>query len=283
MNRAKALRELLAGKRMLIVPGVYDGLSAKIARYCGFEAIFMTGYGTAAGYGFPDIGLLSMSEMVDNVRRIGDSVDIPLIADADTGYGNYANVYRCVREYERAGAAAVEIEDQTWPKRCSSMAGKEVIEAGEMVQKVKAAVDARLSPETVVVARTDSCSIFGFEEACRRAHLFEEAGADMLFIEGLSSFEEMKRVPGLFSKPCIINMGFISKQRSVREMEDAGYSVALFPAAAFEGAAHGIYRMCKVLREEKRVLELEEMPFTHEGMNRLLGLDLYRELERKVT
>jgi 2,3-dimethylmalate lyase len=283
MNQAKVLRQLLAEKKLLVVPGIYDAFTAKIARYCGFESIFMTGYGVAASFGYPDIGLVTMSEVMENVRRVSDAVDIPVIVDADTGYGNYANVSRTVREFERAGAAAIEIEDQTWPKRCSYMAGKEVVEAADMVQKVKAAVDARVSSETVIIARTDSCSIHGFDEAVRRGLLFIEAGADVLFIEGLASLDQIKRVPGLFSKPCVINMGFLAKERSVGEMEEAGYALALFPALTLEGAAHGVYRACKTLREDKKAPELEDMPFHYEAMNRLLGLDEYKDLEGRVS
>lgn len=282
MRHAKELRKLLAEKELLIVPGIYDALTAKIARYCGFRAIFMTGYGTAASYGCPDIGLLTMNEVVDNVKRISESVDIPLIADADTGYGNYLNVYRTVREFEKAGAAAIQLEDQTWPKRTGNMSGKTVIDAAEMVAKIKAAVDARIFPETVIVGRTDACSVHGFDEAIRRAHLFAEAGADVLFIESLSSFDQIKKVPKLFSKPCLINMGFISKERSVEEMKEAGYALAIFPALTLEGAIQGAFRMCKGLCEERKVPELD-MPFQFEELNRLLGLDAYKELEKKLT
>jgi 2,3-dimethylmalate lyase len=283
MDRAKVLRALLSGKELLVVPGIYDALTSKIARYCGFRAIFMTGYGTAASYGYPDIGLLSMNEVLENVKRISESVDVPLIADADTGYGNYLNVYRTVREFEKAGAAAIQLEDQTWPKRSGNMTGKTVIDATEMVGKVKAAVDARVSSDTVVIARTDACNVHGFEDAVRRAHLFVEAGADILFLESLSSFDQIRQVPKLFSRPCIINMGFIAKERSVREMEEAGYAIALFPAVALDGAIQGAFRMCKGLYEEKRMLELEEMPFHFEELNRLLGLERYKELEKKLT
>jgi 2-methylisocitrate lyase-like PEP mutase family enzyme len=282
MERARALRTLLAEKELLIVPGIYDALTAKIARYCGFRAIFMTGYGTAASYGCPDIGLLTMNEVLDNVKRISESVDIPLIADADTGYGNYLNVYRTMREFEKAGAAAIQIEDQTWPKRTGNMTGKAVVDAAEMVAKIKAAVDARVYPETIIIGRTDACSVHGFDEAVRRAHLLVEAGADVLFIESLSNVDQIKKVPKLFSKPCLINMGFISKERTVDEMKEAGYALAIFPALTLEGSIQGAFNMCKALREEKRVPELDT-PFHIDELNRLLGLDAYKELEKKLT
>jgi 2,3-dimethylmalate lyase len=283
MGRAKVLRALVAEKELLIVPGIYDALTSRIAQYCGFSAIFMTGYGTAASYGYPDIGLLTMNEVLENVKRISESVDVPLIADADTGYGNYLNVYRTVREFEKAGAAAIQLEDQAWPKRSGNMAGKAVIDAAEMVGKIKAAVDARVSPETVVIARTDACNVHGFEEAVRRAHLFVEAGADVLFLESLSGIDQIIKIPKLFSKPCVINMGFIAKETSVGEMEEAGYALAIFPALALDGAIQGAFRMCKALSREKKVLELEDMPFHFEELNRLLGLDRYKELEKKLT
>lgn len=176
MERAGRLRGLLGTEKVLPVPGVYDALTAKVAQHSGFKAVYMTGYGTAASYGYPDFGILTMTEMLDNLRRLSDAIDIPIIVDADTGYGNQVNVYRTVREYERAGAAAIQLEDQTWPKRCGHMEGKQVIEAEEMVGKVKAAADARTNPDTVLVIRTDAIATLGFEEAVMRGLLYAEAG-----------------------------------------------------------------------------------------------------------
>ena len=167
-SAAKELRGKLNGSSMVLAPFVYDALQAKIAAGVGFEAVYMTGFGTAAARGFPDLGLLTMTEMVENVRAIARSIRIPVICDADTGYGNPTNVWRTVREYEHAGAAALHIEDQVWPKRCGFLTGKQVIPMDEMVPKVRAACDARGNPDTVIIARTDALAVNGWDDVVRR-------------------------------------------------------------------------------------------------------------------
>ena len=189
---ATHLRTQLANAPMIVAPFVYDGLQAKIAAAAGFQAVYMTGFGTAAARGYPDIGLLTMSEMVDSVRTIAAAVDVPVICDADTGYGNPLNVMRTVREYERAGAAALHIEDQTWPKRCGFLAGKQVIPMPEMVAKVRAACDARRDPALVIIARTDALQVYGWDEAESRARAYREAGADMVFVDGIATVEDLE-------------------------------------------------------------------------------------------
>jgi 2-methylisocitrate lyase-like PEP mutase family enzyme len=192
MNAAKQLREKLNGTAMVVAPFVYDALQAKIAERVGFEAVYMTGFGTAAARGFPDLGLLTMSEMVDNVRTLARSVQIPVICDADTGYGNPVNVWRTVNEYERAGAAALHIEDQVWPKRCGFLAGKQVIAQEEMVPKVRAACDARRNPDTVIIARTDALAVNGWDDVVRRATAYREAGADLIFVDGIRALDDLR-------------------------------------------------------------------------------------------
>jgi 2-methylisocitrate lyase-like PEP mutase family enzyme len=175
----------------VLAPFVYDGLQAKIAEASGFDAVYMTGFGTAAARGYPDLGLLSMSEMVENVRSIARAVAIPVICDADTGYGNPINVARTVWEYEDAGAAALHIEDQVWPKRCGYLMGKEVISLEQMAEKVRAACDARRHPDLVIIARTDALQPHGWEEVERRARAYRDAGADLLFVDGIRSLEDL--------------------------------------------------------------------------------------------
>jgi 2,3-dimethylmalate lyase len=192
MNPAKQLRENLNLNPMVVAPFVYDALQAKIAERVGFEAVYMTGFGTAAARGFPDLGLLTMSEMVENVRTIARSVQIPVICDADTGYGNPVNVWRTVNEYERAGAAALHIEDQVWPKRCGFLAGKQVIPQDEMVPKVRAACDARRNPDTVIIARTDALAVNGWDDVVRRATAYREAGADLIFVDGIRTLDDLR-------------------------------------------------------------------------------------------
>jgi len=192
MNIAGLLRRRLVGPSMVVAPFVYDALQAKIAESLGFEAVYMTGFGTAAARGFPDLGLLTMTEMVENARTIARSVAIPVICDADTGYGNPINVRRTVREYEAAGAAAPHIEDQVWPKRCGFLAGKQVIPMEEMVPKVRAACDARANPDTVIIARTDALAVNGWDDTVRRARAYRDAGADLIFVDGIRTADDLR-------------------------------------------------------------------------------------------
>jgi len=193
MTEARArLRAMLAGDGMILAPFVYDCIQARLAQAAGFEAVYMTGFGTSAARGYPDLGLLTMTEMVDNVRAISSAVDVPVISDADTGYGNPVNVWRTVREYEAAGAAALHIEDQVFPKRCGFLAGKEVIAADEMVAKVRAAREARRDPRLVIIARTDALAIKGWDDVIRRCHAYRDAGADLLFVDGIKSVGDLQ-------------------------------------------------------------------------------------------
>ena len=192
MNPAHELRAKINSGEMVLAPFVYDALQAKIAERLGFDAVYMTGFGTAAARGFPDLGLLTMSEMVENVRTIARSVKIPVVCDADTGYGNPTNVWRTVREYEHAGAAALHIEDQVWPKRCGFLTGKQVIAMEEMVPKVRAACDARTNRETVIIARTDALAVNGWDDVVRRANAYREAGADLIFVDGIRTHDDLR-------------------------------------------------------------------------------------------
>src|SRR6516225_4201180 len=192
IETTERLRQLLNGREMLVAPFVYDCLQAKIAEQIGFQAVYMTGFGTAAARGFPDLGLLTMSEMVQNVRAIAHAVEVPVICDADTGYGNPVNVWRTVREYEEAGAAALHIEDQVWPKKCGFLAGKQVIPLEEMVPKVRAACDARRDPNFVIIARTDALAVNGWDDVVRRCHAYHEAGADLIFVDGIRTVDDVK-------------------------------------------------------------------------------------------
>lgn len=206
MNTAKQLRERLNSSSMVVAPFVYDALQAKIAERVGFEAVYMTGFGTAAARGFPDLGLLTMTEMVENVRSIARSVQVPVICDADTGYGNPVNVWRTVHEYEQAGAAALHIEDQVWPKRCGFLAGKQVIPQDEMVPKVRAACDARRNPDTVIIARTDALAVNGWDDVVLRANAYRDAGADLIFVDGIRTMDDLNNyVSRLKGLPLLYN------------------------------------------------------------------------------
>src|SRR5579872_382259 len=207
MNEHRSrLRDLLASPQMIVAPFVFDCLQGKLAAAAGFDAIYMTGFGTAAARGYPDLGLLTMSEMVANARAIANSVNVPVICDADTGYGNPLNVWRTVREYEDAGASAVHIEDQVFPKRCGFLAGKQVIAMDEMIPKVRAACDARRDPNFVIIARTDALAVNGWEDVVRRARAYRAVGADLIFVDGIRTVEDLKRyVAELGDLPLLYN------------------------------------------------------------------------------
>jgi 2,3-dimethylmalate lyase len=224
------LRALLDGPDIVVAPFVYDGLQALLARRYGFKAIYMTGFGTAAARGFPDLGLLTMSEMVDNVRALARAVDIPVICDADTGYGEPINVLRTVREYEAAGAAALHIEDQVWPKRCGFLEGKRVIPLEQMVMKIRAALDARRDPNLVLIARTDALAPMGWDEVARRAHACREAGADLIFVDGIRTLKDFERCAQLLSGLPLLYNGQLM---SASEVARYGFKLMIHSATLF--------------------------------------------------
>ena len=226
-----SLRQHLQSNGLLIAPGAYDGIGARLIEQAGFGAVYMTGAGTSAARGYPDFGLLTMSEMVDNAAVMARSVSIPLIADADTGYGNELNVTRTVREYESRGVAAIHIEDQVSPKRCGHLDGKEVIGREEFVSKIRAAVEARRTPDFIVIARTDSRAMVSLEEAVWRANAAIDAGADMAFVEAPQSAEEVAAIPKKVKGPCLLNVvpGGRTPVPNLREVEAMGYRLAILP------------------------------------------------------
>jgi 2,3-dimethylmalate lyase len=242
MSTARQLRDAMR-KGMVVAPFVYDALQAKIAERVGFEAVYMTGFGTAASRGFPDLGLLTMSEMVDNVRIIARSVNIPVICDADTGYGNPTNVWRTVREYEHAGAAALHIEDQLWPKRCGFLTGKQVIPLDDMVPKVRAACDARSNPDTVIIARTDALAVNGWDDVVRRTHAYREAGADLIFVDGIRTQDDLQNYSTrLKDLPLLYN----GQLRNVAELAKFGFKITIYSGtlmAYYEAARNALTQL----------------------------------------
>ena len=232
----KSMRPLLEDGKCHILPGVYDPLLAKICEKIGFDALVMGGYGVAASHlGEPDVGYLTMTEMAERLRRICDAVDIPVLGDGDTGYGNPLSVQRTVREYEKAGAAAIMLEDQEWPKRCGHMEGKRVIPMEEHVQKIRAAVDARQNPEFLIMARTDARAIYGLDDAIRRAQAYRDAGADIIFVEAPQSVEELKEVAARV-KNVALTANMIEHGRTPlltpEELAEMGYSIVFWPCTA---------------------------------------------------
>jgi len=230
-TQAARLRELLEAKPMVVAPGAYDAITARTIAQAGFPAVYMTGAGTAASLGYPDFGLVTMTEMVANAARIARSIDVPLIADADTGYGNELNVVRTVQEHERAGTAGIHIEDQVSPKKCGHLDDKEIIPREEFAAKIRAAVAARRDPDFVIIARTDSRAAAGFDEAVARANLALQAGADMAFFEAPQTMEEIAAVPRLVQGPCLLNVvrGGKTPEINLNDAQSMGYRVAIVP------------------------------------------------------
>lgn len=231
MNTARRLRELLAQPAMIVAPGAFNGMTARIIEQSGFQAVYMTGGGTSIAHGYPDMGLLTLTEMADNAGMLARSVSLPVIADADTGYGNQLNVTRTVREYEQRGVAGLHLEDQVTPKRCGHMASKEVVSRQEYLANIRAAVKARSNPDFLIIARTDARSVMGLDESIARASEALAAGADMAFIEAAESVEEIAEIPRRIGSPCVINIapGGRSPFVSLDDVQEMGYKLAIVP------------------------------------------------------
>ncbi len=278
------LRRLIAGPDLVVAPGVADALHARLVARSGFQAIYMTGSGTAAvRLGMPDVGLLTMSEMVDNAGRIADAAALPLVADADTGYGGPVNVARTVKSYERAGAAAIHIEDQQWPKRCGHLAGKTLIPAAEMAAKVRAAVDARSDPDFMVIARTDAIAVEGYEAAIERGRRYQEAGADMIFVEAPRDTDQLAAIPQSFSVPSLFNMSVSGKTPLLpaAEIQALGFSLAIYPNVALLAAMAAARRALAELRDTGAVTGILEDAMSFTEFFDLVGMAEVVELERR--
>ena len=253
MNRATKLRQLLK-QDMIVAPGAYDCITARTIAQAGFSAVYMTGAGTAATLGFPDYGLVTMSEMADNAGRIAASVDVPVIADADTGYGNELNATRTIREYEKRGVAGLHIEDQGFPKKCGHLDNKVIVPLDEYLAKVRAAVAARTNPDFVIIARTDSRAVLGLEEAIRRANAALEAGADMAFVEAPQTMEEVAAVPKLVKGPCLFNNVWKGKSPEVAfdEARRMGYRLVIVPGMLFKAVIGTCDAVLREMKEKGR-------------------------------
>ena len=274
MTAAAKFRQLMREDGMLVAPGVYDCITGKTAAQAGFQAVYMTGAGTAATLGYPDYGLLTMSEMADNAGRIAASVDVPVIADADTGYGNELNTTRTIREYEQRGVAGLHIEDQGFPKKCGHLDNKVVIPREDYLAKVRAAVGARRDPDFFIIARTDARAVLGFEEAIARANAALEAGADMAFVEAPQTLQEVMAVPRLVRGPCLLNVvwGGKTPELPFAEAERAGYKLAIVPGLLFKAVIGACDAMLGALKAEGRHPALQT-PMTVKDAFRRLGAD----------
>jgi 2-methylisocitrate lyase-like PEP mutase family enzyme len=258
MTQAARFRELLRRDGMVVAPGAYDCITARLIERAGFEAVYMTGAGTAATLGYPDFGIVTMSEMVANAGRIAAAVGLPVIADADTGYGNELNVVRTVREYETVGVAGIHIEDQSFPKKCGHLDDKEIVPREDWLAKIRAAAAARHSPDFLVIARTDACAVAGLDEAVERANMAIAAGADMAFVEAPQTIEEVAAVPRLVDGPCLLNVvrGGKTPEVDLRDAGAMGYKLAIVPGLLIKN----VIGICEQMLAELRMTHRHPAP-----------------------
>jgi 2-methylisocitrate lyase-like PEP mutase family enzyme len=290
-KKTTLFRQLIEAEEILVQPGVYDGFSARLVQQMGFKAGAISGAGLSeTNLGWADVGLMGFEENLHASRAIAACVDIPLSADADTGYGNAINVFFTVRAFEAAGVDGIMLEDQVWPKRCGHMEGKEVISAEEGVEKIRAAVEARGDPDFIIKARTDSTATHGVKEAIRRLNLYAEAGADLLFADALLHKDDIALVAREVSKPLAVNMGFGIRARpttpllSARELQDLGVSVVGFPRLVTAAAIQGMKNALGVLQQsvtEGRVIERPDLAVSFQEINDLMGLGTIKQLEQR--
>ncbi|MDO8719308.1 MAG: isocitrate lyase/PEP mutase family protein [Polaromonas sp.] len=284
MNTKQKLRTLAHARRGVVVPGAFNALSARVVADLGFEAIYVTGAGvTNMWFGLPDQAFMGLSDIAEHTARIRDAVEVPLIVDADTGFGNALNTYHAVRTLERAGADCIQIEDQVSPKRCGHFSGKEVITTSEMLGKIKAAVDARRDPDLLIMARTDACAVHGFEAAIERAQLFSEAGADILFVEAVTTAEEIRALPQRLTKPQLMNMVIGGKTPifNAEELGGLGYGIVLYANAALQGAVAGMQKALTVLRDTQRIDEDSGLVVSFAERQRLVGKPQWDAIEKR--
>jgi 2-methylisocitrate lyase-like PEP mutase family enzyme len=293
-SKGRELKALINAPEILITPGIYDGFSARLVQKMGFRTASISGAGTSESrLGWADRGIMGFEENLANARRIADCSDLLLQADADTGYGNALNVYFVVRAFEKAGMAAIMIEDQVWPKRCGHMAGKSVIPAEEMVQKIRAAADARQDSGFVIKARTDAATPLGLDEAIRRLNMYAEAGADCLFADALRSKEDIEKVARSVRKPLSVNMGLGIRSRPTtpliapKQMETMGVAQISYPRLLTTAALKGMMNAMAVFKSEvvdgNKVVDRPDLLVSFDELNELMGLDVLDELERRYS
>jgi 2-methylisocitrate lyase-like PEP mutase family enzyme len=271
MSEAGKLRARLRQDGMIVAPGAYDGITARLIEQAGFDVVYMTGAGTSATFGYPDFGLLTMTEMVSNAARIVRAVNVSVIADADTGYGNELNTVRTVREYEQCGVAGIHIEDQVAPKRCGHLDDKEIVPREEFLAKIGAAVYARRDPDFLIIARTDSRAVAGFEEAIARANAALQAGADMAFVEAAQTMEEVATIPRRVAGPCLLNVVRKGKTPEIdlKEAERLGYKLAIVPGLLLKATIDACDAALAALRAQHRHPVLHPDMTVREAFNRM--------------
>ena len=286
MHTKQQLRALVQSRRGVIVPGAFNALSARVIEDLGFQAIYITGAGvTNMWFGLPDQGFIGLAEIADHTARIRDAVSLPLIVDADTGFGNALNVRHTVRTLERAGVDCIQFEDQIAPKRCGHFTGKDVIPIEEAVNKIKAAADARQDADLLILARTDACAVHGFEAAIERAQRFAEAGADILFVEAVTTADEIRALPRRLDCPQLMNMVVGGKTPifSAEDLGGMGYGLVLYANAALQGALRGMSNALQHLRKHGELKEDPALVATFAERQALVQKPFYDDLERRYV
>lgn len=282
--RRKRFAERIRRRKLVSAPGVYDLISAKLADRLGFDALYMTGYGVVASHlGLPDAGLATYSDMVGRVGQIAAMTQTPLVADGDTGYGGLLNVQHTVRGYESAGAVEIQLEDQEFPKKCGHMLGRRVVPAADMAAKIRVAVESRSDPNFLIIARTDSRTTLGLDEALRRAEAYLKAGADLLFVESPESIEEMERIGRTFDVPLVANMveGGRTPILDAATLQKLGYRLAIFPALGFLAAGAVLERTYAGLKATGSSVGLDVPLYPFNDFSALMGFDWVAEFDRK--
>jgi len=282
---AKALREELRRPGIVLVPGVFNALTALMAQNLGFKAVYVSGAAVTASMALPDLGLITMDEMVRTVKYIVDAVDIPVIVDIDTGYGEALNVMRAVREFEAVGAAGIQLEDQVLPKKCGHLSGKALIPPEEMAKKIKAAAEARRNPDFVIIARTDAVGVTGFEDAVERAKLYLEVGADVIFPEALRTEEEFREFAKRVKAPLLANMTEfgVSPLIPAKRLEEYGYKFVIFPVTALRVAMYAIREVFKTIVEEGTQATWLDKMLTRKELYELIGYYDYEKLDYEIA
>jgi len=284
MNARQTLRQLLKRNKLLVAPGCFDGLSARLVQEAGFEAAYLSGGAVARSMGIPDIGLVTMSESIERAVQVVSAISIPIIADADTGYGNAVNLVRSVREFQRAGVAAIHIEDQITPKRCGHLDGKEVISLAEMELKLKAALAARSDPDFCIIARTDARGVNGFDDAVKRANAFAKLGVDAIFLEAPQSEEELAEIPKRVTNiPLLVNVfkGGKTPMLPMDRLEKMGYRIAIYPSETQRAAIHAMRTALSTLKREGTTESIDANLTTFKDRDKVVGLDDWNKIERE--
>ena len=281
----KSITKLLKDKsKPLVIPGVYDAIGAKIVEKVGFDAMFQTGYGTSATlFGMPDYGFIGSTETVDNARRICRAVSVPVIVDADTGYGNALSVWKLVHELESAGAAGIFLEDQRWPKRCGHMQGKEVVPIDEYAEKLQAALDARSNKNFIIVARTDARATEGLDKAIERGLYYKKVGADVIFVEAPKTIQEMKKIGSAIDAPLVANMieGGATPISSETKLHEMGFKIILYPLSVLFSNTYATLQILRELKRSGTTRKLNKKLVNFDQFNDLVELKKYRKLEKQ--